>query len=145
MRLKAILLLILMMPALIGCASTENDLAVKLIEYNDEKYADLPASGTVIDGVRVIEIKATKFDFDPELIIVNKGERIKLVVIAEDIPHGFEIEGYTIPEYDIDTVIRPGIPLELEFTAERMGVWEFICTIYCGFSHSEMKGTFVIR
>ena len=133
-----------------GCspgAGQNPDLALagKLVDYDTTKYSDNEATGELIDGVRVIEIKAYQFFFTPELIVVNKGERVRLIISAEDGTHGFEIEGFNIPNYDIDTEIRPGIPLTVEFDADQVGVWEMICSIYCGFGHSTMKGTFVIR
>ena len=137
------------MPFLIlsGCTfdSSSTIQAKKIIQYHDDRYKDNPLSGTVIDGVRVITLKANQFYFSPSTVVVNKGERVRLIVSAEDVPHGFEIEGLTIPGYNIETVIRPGFPVAIEFTPDEKGVWEIICTIYCGFGHSTMKGTFVVK
>jgi len=145
MKIVGIALLALMLPALLGCATPDTLLAQRLVAYNAERYKDAPATGTLEDGVRTIRIKASQFYFEPETIVVNRGERVRIVVEAVDVPHGFEIEGLMIPGYDIETVIRPGFPLTLEFDAMETGVWDFICAIYCGFGHSTMKGTFVVR
>jgi len=152
-KMNGIILLVLILPAMLlsGCAGTSNDKdpdfikAKKLLEYHAAKYDELKATGKLKDGVRTIEIKAYQFFFEPKQIIVNKGEKIRLIISAEDIPHGFEIEGLTIPGYDIDTKIRPGFPLTIEFLADEKGVWEIICSIYCGYGHSDMKGIFVVR
>lgn len=149
-KINSFVLLILVVPVLLlsGCStSADNDLikANKLSQYDADKYKDAEATGTLEDGVRTIYIKAYQFYFEPTTIIVNKGEKIRIIVEAMDVPHGFEIEGLQIPDYDIYTVIRKGTPLILEFDADEEGVWEFICSIYCGFGHSTMKGTFVIR
>ena len=145
-KLQGSFLLILLLPMfLFGCGNGDVVKAEKIVGYNTDRFDGMEATGELIDGVRVIEISAFQFDFAPELIIVNKGEKVKLIVTAEDVPHGFEIEGFNIPGYDINTKIRPGMPLELEFVADEKGVWEFICTIFCGFGHSDMTGTFVIR
>ena len=147
-------MLIFLIPILVlsGCgAGTNGDndpdfiKAKKLLNFNADKYDGMDATGELIDGVRHITLNAYQFYFEPELIIVNKGEKIRLTINAMDIPHGFEIEGYMIPGYDIDTVIRKGAPMTIEFTADESGVWEFICTIFCGFGHSTMKGIMVIR
>lgn len=148
-KIRGITLLVLLIPVLLlsGCTGQDQNLvkAKKLIAYHEEKYKDAEATGTLENGVRTINIKAYQFHFEPELIIVNKGEKIRLIVEAMDVPHGFEIEGFMIPDYNIETVIRKGFPLTVEFIADEKGVWDFICTIYCGFGHSTMKGTFVIR
>ena len=148
-KIMSLTLLLLLVPMLLlsGCTSEDQNLikAKKLSAYHEEKYKDYEATGTLENVVRTIHIKAYQFYFEPDLIIVNKGEKIRLVVEAMDVPHGFEIEGFMIPDYNIDTVIRKGFPLTIEFIADEKGVWDFICTIYCGFGHSTMKGTFVIR
>ena len=150
-KTKGFILFMLLVPALLlsGCGFSDNnpDLikAEKLLQYDANKYKDMEATGTLENGVRTIHIKAYQFYFEPTTIIVNKGEKIRIIVEAMDVPHGFEIEGFNIPDYDIDTVIRKGMPLELEFEADEIGVWNFICTIYCGFGHSTMKGTFIIK
>ena len=144
MRMAVLSLLLISLIA--GCTQDSDTLkAQKLIDYNDKKYDNYSLTGSLVDGVRVINVKAYQFYFEPEIIVVNKGDRIKLVVDAVDVPHGFEIEGFNIPDYDIETVIRPGIPLELDFYALEAGEWDFICTIYCGFGHSNMKGKWVIK
>lgn len=138
--------LLLLVSVLAGCTQDSDTIkAQKLLDYQSKQYGDLPLSGEVVDGVRVINITAHQFYFDPETIVVNKGDFISLTLTAEDVPHGFEIEGFNIPDYDISTVVRPGIPLKLEFYANEAGVWDFICTIYCGFGHSNMKGKWVVK
>lgn len=150
-KIKSVLFLILLVSTLLlsGCGTSDADpnliKAEKLSQFQLDKYLDEEATGTLENGVRTIHIKAYQFYFEPTTIIVNKGEKIKLIVEAMDVPHGFEIEGFRIPDYDIDTVVRKGVPLVLEFDADETGVWDFICAIYCGFGHSTMRGTFVVR
>lgn len=147
-KINAVLFLVMILPMLVlsGCSIQDEDLikATKIVDYNDGTYDDLEVSGELKDGVREIHVEAYQFFFTPEKIVVNKGEKIRLIISAEDVPHGFEIEGFQIPDYDIDTIIRPGMPLILEFDADEEGVWEFICSIYCGFGHSTMKGLFIV-
>ncbi len=131
---------------LVSCGyDSEKHLAQSLLAYNEHKYDDLPATGILVQGVREIHVDAYAFHFEPEIIIVEQGEKVRLIVDAKDVPHGFEIEGFIIPEYDINTKIRKDIPLTIEFVADEKGVWPFICTLYCGYGHSKMKGVFVIR
>ncbi len=151
-KINGFLLLVLLVPILLlsGCGTSLGEdpdfvKAKKLLQYNANRYNNIEATGTLENGVRTIYIKAYQFYFEPTTIIVNEGEKIRLIISAEDVPHGFEIEGFMIEGYNIDTVIRKGTPLVLEFEANEKGVWEFICSIYCGFGHSTMKGVFVIR
>ena len=149
-KLQCAAMLFLMIPTLLlsGCGYANKEdvvLAQKIVAYEKEKYDKLPVSGRLIEGTRVVEIQAYQFYFEPATVVVNKGEKIRLIISAEDVPHGFEIEGIHIDGYDIETVIRKGFPLTLEFTADEEGIWDMICTIYCGFGHSTMKGTFIVR
>ena len=41
---------------------------------------------------RVIEVTARRFAFEPSLIDVKVGERIRLLVVSADGPHGIEIK-----------------------------------------------------
>ena len=109
-KISALLHLILVVPFLLiaGCGAPldpDSIKAQKLIDAQWEPYLEVPASGTVVDGIRVIEIKAYQFYFEPTTIIVEQGERIRIVVSAEDVPHGFEIHGMDVEGYDIDSRI----------------------------------------
>ena len=144
--MKKIMILLSFALLLASCASSSDEtLAQALIDYNEGKYADTPAAGELIDGVREIELKAYQFFWTPDLIVVNQGEKVRLTISTNDVPHGFEIEGYKIPDYDFETKIEKDNPLVIEFTADKKGVWEFLCSIYCGAGHGGMKGIFVIR
>jgi cytochrome c oxidase subunit II len=144
--MRSFLVIFLCAVALSSCTSdAEKHLAQSLVAYDEHKYDELSVSGEMSGGVRIIHVTADALAFEPDTIIVNKGEKVRLMIQVLDVPHGFEIEGFTIPGYDINTKIRKGSPLTLEFVADEMGVWPFICTIYCGYGHSEMKGVFVIR
>lgn len=142
-----VFLSVLSLMLLAACERHDPDekLARALLEYQEGKYDDEPATGELKEGVREIKLQAFQFFWSPDLIIVNKGEKIRLIISTNDVPHGFEIEGYNIPGYDIATKIEKDHPVTIEFTADESGVWEFICTVYCGAGHGDMKGIFVIR
>ncbi len=119
--------------------------AKKLLGYNREKFDKLPLSGKVVNGVREIEIKAFQFNWEPENIVVKKGEKLKLTIESMDVPHGFELEGLVIPGYDINKLIMPGTKEVIEFTPQDKGTWDLVCTGYCGTGHATMKGMFIVR
>ncbi|MBI2139945.1 cupredoxin domain-containing protein [Candidatus Woesearchaeota archaeon] len=149
-KIKGICMIFFIVPFLFlsGCGRLEDSdtlKARKVLNYHQGKFDNEPVSGKLEGGVRVVEVKAYRFFFEPPKIVVNKGEKIRLVVSAEDVPHGFEIEGFEIPGYNIETVIMPGFPMTIDFIADEKGVWDIICTIYCGFGHSTMKGLFIVK
>ena len=89
--------------------------------------ADSPADA------RVINVEATRFTYSPEVITVKKGERIKIVVDNKDTTHGIAISDLGLRGID-----------SIEFTADKVGTYEFYCPTFCGNEHREMKGTLVI-
>ena len=101
---------------------------------------DPPAPGAVeIPGTVEINVTAKRFEFDPRVINVQKGQHVRLVVTSADGTHGF-----ALPEYHIDETIKGYTTKVIEFTAERSGRFAFHCSIECGDGHDEMIGTLVV-
>ena len=98
------------------------------------------ASGTLENGVRIINVNAFRFDFEPNQITANKGEKVKLIVTSTDVTHGF-----ALPDYDINVPLPAGKQTIIEFTADKQGNFQFFCSIYCGADHSSMKGSLIVR
>ena len=88
---------------------------------------------------REIEIAARKYEFDPNVITVKNGERVKLVVTALDHDHGFKLAAFKINE-----VLKKGEPTTVEFTADQVGTFPFECSHFCGVGHGKMKGKLVV-
>ena len=90
--------------------------------------------------VSVIKMTAKKYEFDPNVITVKNGERVKLVITALDHDHGFKLEGLKI-----DEKLKRGIPTTIEFTADKVGTFPFECSHFCGIGHGKMKGKLVVN
>src|SRR5215813_2258923 len=88
---------------------------------------------------REIKVIARKFAFVPKTIQVKKGEKIRLLVTSEDVDHGIAIK-----EYDIDQVIKAKQTKAIEFTADRPGKFEFVCSVFCGDGHPDMTGELIV-
>jgi len=97
-------------------------------------------SGQLIDGVRVIEVSARRFEFDPATIVVREGEKVRLKVISEDVTHGFGVASY-----HIDRKLEPGQTETIAFTADKPGRHHFHCTVYCGSGHGDMHGELIVQ
>jgi len=87
-----------------------------------------------------ITITAKKYDFTPNVITVRKGDRVKLVVTAQDRDHGIKIETFRI-----DQKLPKGEPVTVEFVADQAGTFPFQCSQFCGLGHKNMKGTLVVE
>jgi cytochrome c oxidase subunit 2 len=95
---------------------------------------------TLSGNVREIQMTAKKYEFNPNLIIVKKGERVRLVITALDRDHGFKLEAF-----GIDQKLTKGDPTTIEFTADKVGTFKFQCSVFCGFGHGRMKGKLVVE
>ncbi len=104
-----------------------------------EEGAEREPSGKLVDGVRVVDVAARQFEFEPATVVVRQGEKVRLKVTSEDVTHGIGIEGY-----DIDEVLPPGETKAVEFTADEAGAHHVHCTIYCGEGHNDMHGELVV-
>ena len=119
--------------------------AKKLIDHHKKKFDSLPLSGKIVNDVREINVKAFQYGWEPESIVVKKGEKIRFIVETVDVPHGFELEGIIIPGWDPDKSVKKGDKTILEINAEEAGVWDMVCTAYCGPGHTGMKGKYIVK
>ena len=88
---------------------------------------------------RFFEIKAKKFSYDPHIIKVNKGDKVRIRLISEDVTHGIFVDGY-----GIETQAYPGQEGSLSFVADRPGRFSFRCSVTCGEFHPYMVGYLVV-
>ena len=146
--LKILALCLLLAFFISACSPKEDEdtlKAKKIIEYHKKKFDNLPLSGKVVDGAREIELKSIQYRWEPDTIVVKKGEKIRFVIETADVSHGFELEGIVIPDWDPDKAIKKGDKTILEVTADEAGTWDIVCTIYCGPGHTGMKGKYIVR
>ncbi len=101
-----------------------------------------PEEGVLVDGVREFEISARQWSFEPAIIKVNPGDRVRFIVTGMDITHGFYINelgiNLTLPLEEVvirEVVIPPDI-------AE--GIYTMYCSVFCGIGHPYMKGNIII-
>ncbi len=87
----------------------------------------------VSSEVKEINVDAFKFGYTPNVLEVQKGERVRIVVNNKDVPHGI-----VIPQLNLRG------ENELEFTAEQKGEFEWYCMIPCGSGHKTMRGKIIV-
>lgn len=105
---------------------------------------------------RHFTIIARKYAYDPPVLNVNRGDRVRIRLVSKDVTHGFFLEGY-----DLDAKVRPENPTfwarqpskgeaykeveEIEFIASRTGKFRYRCSITCGYMHPFMQGELIVR
>jgi cytochrome c oxidase subunit II len=66
-------------------------------------------------------------------LAVPAGRDVRLTITSDDVIHGFYLPGYRI---QVDAV--PGMKTYAWFKAGKIGVFDILCTVYCGTNHSGM-------
>ena len=95
-------------------------------------------SGTVENGVRVIPVKAFQYGYSPSVIVVKKGERVRLELTSSDVTHGFGVAELKI---NVQIPAHAKEPAIYEFTPQVSGEFRVYCSVYCGTGHEEMHAT----
>jgi len=100
----------------------------------------LAAAQGAAPAVREFTMTAKNYVFDPGVITVKKGEKVRLIITATDRDHGIKLDAF-----DVNQVLKKGDPTTIEFTADKVGTFEFKCSVYCGMGHRKMKGKLVVE
>ena len=76
-------------------------------------------------SVKIIEVEAGSFYYKPNIIEVNKGQEVKIVLKAVSLMHDFVIDelGVKLP------IVKNGDTGTVEFTADKMGTFEYYCSV----------------
>ena len=92
------------------------------------------------NNVREINITAKQWAFEPNIIRVNKGDKVILHINSLDVKHGF-----ALPDFKIAREINPGMELTIEFVADKTGSFDFFCNVACGRGHGSMEGVLIVE
>ncbi len=104
---------------------------------------------------RTFTITARKYAYDPAILRVNRGDRVRIRLLASDVTHGFYLEGYDLdararPEDTTFWLRRPSAgnkyqPVEeISFIANRPGKFRYRCSQTCGYMHPFMQGELIV-
>ena len=122
---------------------TENSDVIENNGGEDEEAAnELSEEPQVIETAIFKEFneRAFKWAFDPAIITVNKGDKVKLNITSEDVTHGFNL-----PVFGVNENLAPGKTVSVEFTADKTGTFIFVCSVFCGAGHSDMAGQLIVK
>ncbi len=106
----------------------------------EEKKENLGLSGKLENGIRIIEVKASRYKFEPDPIVVKFGEKVHLIATSLDVTHGL-----AIAEFKVNLVIPTKESKAVEFIADKKGTFHAYCSVYCGPGHGHMHASFVVK
>lgn len=110
------------------------------MHHHDEAQG-LVLSGKVdANGIRVIEVRASRYKFEPDPIVVKLGEKVRLLVTSTDVAHGL-----AITELKVNISVPAGETREIEFIADKKGTFHMHCSVYCGPGHGHMHGALIVQ
>jgi len=121
----------------VGTDPITNAKAADAVEASQERIERRP------DGVHVY-MTAVRSHFTPDIVRVKEGEKVHLhltnVEQAKDATHGF-----AIGSHNVNVSIEPGEHADIEFVAQRSGVFPMYCTEFCSALHLEMAGYLLVE
>ncbi len=99
-------------------------------------FGSFSAVGNVIQTgeAREFNVKAFRFAYTPNEIVVNKGDKVKIVLENVDTLHGMRIPDFGIGGNNV-----------IEFVADKSGEFTWYCNNMCGTGHGSMSGKLVVK
>jgi cytochrome c oxidase subunit 2 len=105
-----------------------------LYEPSEQNNDDVEINSVQDQNVKEIKIDAERFNFSPDVIELEKGKKVRLVINNQDTLHGI-----VIPDLGVNGNNN------IEFTPNETGTFPFYCSNYCGNGHSGMSGSIIVK
>jgi cytochrome c oxidase subunit 2 len=97
------------------------------------------AMAQALNVPRVVKIKAERFDFEPENVVLKKGQPTILELISKDRAHGFHVKAL-----GVRADLMPGEQARIQIVPNKTGTFVFTCDLFCGSGHDEMAGKITV-
>ena len=88
----------------------------------------------VKNDLKEFSVEASRFKYSPDIITVNKGDKVKINVNNLDTMHGIRIPDIQVSGDEL-----------IEFTADKSGEFIWYCNVFCGDEHKAMKGKLIVK
>lgn len=108
------------------------------------------AKGDTASEVKEFNLTLSRYSFNPNVIRVNQGDRVRFHLRSTDVEHGFCIRGcektHQCKKFGkfCDVTVHPQREVEVEFTADEAGVFPIRCSSTCGPFHPFMVGKLIV-
>lgn len=105
-------------------------------------FNNLVDEPTDVDGDGVIDatLIAKAYAFEPNPIIVPRGQEVEFTVSAQDVIHGF-----LISDVGVNAMVIPGQITQVTATFDEAGEYNIICHEFCGIGHQTMFGRVIVE
>jgi cytochrome c oxidase subunit 2 len=99
----------------------------------------LTAGNLFAAETKTFQLTAQSYEFLPDTIRVNQGDKVILNITAIDKDHGFGIKAM-----NINRSLPKGKTVTIEFVAKKKGEFKIKCTKFCGFGHFGMQAKLIV-
>ncbi|MBI5874040.1 MAG: cupredoxin domain-containing protein [Candidatus Omnitrophica bacterium] len=110
------------------------------MHHHDEAQRPVLSGKVDENGIRIVEVKASRYKFEPDPIVVDLGDKVRLLITSTDVTHGLAIS-----EFKVNVSVPAGETQIVEFIADKEGSFHMYCSVYCGPGHAHMHGTLVVQ
>lgn len=90
--------------------------------------------------LKEFDVIVKRWEYNPSVITVNKGDTVILHLKTVDVAHGF-----SLPEFGVRTKIPADKEVMVEFVADTKGEFNFRCNVFCGSGHGNHRGKLVVQ
>ena len=97
-------------------------------------------AATPAGGEREVLVRARQYAYEPGIVRVTRGDRVTLVLEAEDVTHALRVDGY-----GAEVIAVPGQRARTTFVADRSGRFQMRCSKVCGTLHPFMLGELIVE
>ena len=87
----------------------------------------------------IIKITAERYNYEPDRIVLKRGEPVILQLVSEDRLHGFHVKAL-----GIRADVLPGMPVRVRVVPDKAGTFPFTCDVFCGSGHPDMSGVITV-
>ena len=94
---------------------------------------------SALKGERTIRITAERYNYEPDRIVLKRGEPVILELVSEDRLHGFHVKAL-----GVRADVLPGTPVRVRVVPDRAGTFPFTCDVFCGSGHPDMGGVITV-
>lgn len=122
------------------------EIGVNGLTHKKSATATEPGKERVVrDGKEVhVYMTAIRSRFMPDRIDLEQGDKVHLHITnierAQDATHGFALSAH-----NINLSMDPGATVDVDFVADRTGVFPFYCSEFCSALHMEMLGYVTVK
>lgn len=79
-------------------------------------------------------VKAFRFGYSPDVIEVNKGDKVRINIENTDTTHGIRIPDLNLKGNNT-----------IDFTVDKEGEFNWYCNVMCGEGHRQMGGKIIVK